>query len=262
MLGYYCWLPGMSKVAVKGIIMAGGLGTRFRPLTNYLQKCMIPIGDEEKPILEYIIRLFKYHDIRDLILLVGYRYLQIENYFDQGERFGVRLSYVEDKPGWKGSANAILNAYNEGAFSKDDTLIIYYGDIVSNLNLTALLEQHNKTGAKATVALTTRLKINEGTAEVDGDWITEFKEKPQLDTKASIGVLILDGSVIENMMELHSAGQFTSFDLMGDVVQYLVEHNHKVAAYLTNAFWYDVGSIERYERLSNERISEELGFLL
>ena len=78
-------------MAVKGIIMAGGLGTRFRPLTNYLQKCMIPIGDEEKPILEYIIRLFKYHDIRDLVLLVGYRYLQIENYFDQGERFSVKL---------------------------------------------------------------------------------------------------------------------------------------------------------------------------
>ncbi len=249
-------------MAVKGIIMAGGLGTRFRPLTNYLQKCMIPIGDKEKPILEYIIRLFRYHDIKDIVLLVGYRYLQIENYFDQGERFGVNLSYVEDKPGWKGSANAILNAYNEGAFSKDDTLIIYYGDIVSNINLVELLEQHRKTGAKATIALTTELRINEGTAEVDGDWITAFKEKPLLDTMASIGVLVIDGSIIDDMMKLQVGSQFTSFDMMGDVVQYLVEYKHKVAAYLTNAFWYDVGSVERYERLGNERINEELGFLL
>ena len=249
-------------MAVKGIIMAGGMGTRFKPLTNYFQKCMIPIGDKEKPILEYIIRLYRHHDIKDLVLLVGYRYLQIENYFDHGERFGVNLTYVQDKPGWKGSANAVLNAYNEGAFSKEDTLVVYYGDIVSNINLAELLKQHKETGAKATVALATGLKINEGTAEVEGNWITAVKEKPRLDTKASIGILVLEGSVMEDMLKLHEAGQFSSFDLMGDVIQYLVDRQQKVAAYLTNAFWYDVGSIERYERLSNERISEELGFLL
>lgn len=249
-------------MTVKGMVMAGGMGTRFRPLTNYMQKCMIPIGDQEKPILEYIIRLYKHHEIKDLMLLVGYRHLQIKNYFDHGERFGVNITYVEDKPGWKGSANAILNAYNEATFSKEDTLVVYYGDIVSNVNLKELLSQHEKTGAQATIALTTGLKINEGTANVEGDWISDFKEKPRLDTKASIGILVLEGSVVEDMQELHEAGQFPSFDLMGDVVQYLVEQKQSVAAYLTNAFWYDVGSIERYERLSNERISEELGFLL
>ena len=249
-------------MAVKGIVLAGGMGTRFRPLTNYLQKCMIPIGDKEKPILEYIIRLYRHHQINDLVLLVGYRYLQIENYFDHGERFNVNITYVQDKPGWKGSANAILTAYHEGTFNRDDTLVVYYGDIVSNINLNELLKHHQKTGAKATVALTTGLKINEGTAEVEGDWIKSFQEKPRLNTSASIGILVLDGTVIDDMLELHEVGQFPSFDLMGDVVQYLVERKKKIAAYLTNAFWYDVGSIERYERLSNERISEELGYLL
>ena len=242
--------------------MAGGFGTRFKPLTNYLQKCMIPIGDKEKPILEYIIRLYEHHKISDIVLLVGYKYLQIENYFNHGERFNVNLKYIEDKPGWKGSANAILNAYNEDSFTKDDTLVVYYGDIVSNINLTKLVKQHQKTGAKATIALTTGLKINEGTAEVNGDWVTEFREKPRLNTSASIGILVIDGSVINDMDQLHSEGQFESFDLMGDVIQYLVSKKAKVAAYLTEAFWYDVGSIERYERLSNKRLSEELGYLL
>ena len=251
----------MINVVLKGIVMAGGFGTRFKPITNYLQKCMVPIGDKEKPILEYIIRLHRYHEITNLVLLVGYKYLQIENYFDHGERFNVTLKYVEDKPGWKGSANAILNAYNEGAFTKEDTLVIYYGDIVSNINLTKLVKQHQKTNARATIALTTGLKINEGTARVKGDWVTEFKEKPRLNTSASIGILIIDGSVITDMELLHSEGQLESFDLMGDVIQYLVSKKDKVAAYLTEAFWYDVGSIERYERLSNERISEELGYL-
>ena len=238
------------------------MGTRFRPLTDYLQKCMIPIGEQEKPILEYIIKLYKHHNIQDLVLLVGYRYLQIRNYFNNGERFGVNLSYVQDKPGWKGSANAILNAYNEGAFTKEDTLVVYYGDIVSNISLTKLLEQHKKTGAKSTVALSTGFIVSVGTAEVDGDWIKGFKEKPRLETPVSIGILVLEGTVVDDMKRLHSEGQFQSYDLMGDVVQQLVDDGDKVAAYLTNAFWYDVGSVEKYDKLSNERLREELGFLL
>lgn len=242
--------------------MAGGMGTRFRPLTNYVQKCMIPIGDQEKPILEYIIKLFKHHTINDLVLLVGYRYLQIENYFNHGERFGVNIKYVQDKPGWKGSANAILNAFNEGAFTKNDTLVVYYGDIVSNISLSKLLEKHEETGAKATVALSTGFNVAVGTAELDGDWVKGFQEKPRLETPVSIGILVLDGSVIEDMIKLHGEGQFQSYDLMGDVIQKMVNDGEKVAAYQTDAFWYDVGSIEKYDKLSNERLSEELGFLL
>jgi mannose-1-phosphate guanylyltransferase len=64
------------------------------------------------------------------------------------------------------------------------------------------------------------------------------------------------------MEDLYNEGHFESFDLMGDVIQYLVDKKQKVAAYLTDAFWYDVGSMEKYEKLSNERLSEELGFLL
>lgn len=242
--------------------MAGGMGTRFKPLSNYLQKCMIPIGDQEKPILEYIIRLYRHHKIDDLALLVGYRYLQIKNYFEYGERFKVSLEYVEDKPGWKGSANAILNAYNEGALTENDTLVVYYGDIVSNIDLGDLLYHHKETGASATIALTTGLKINEGVGTVEGDWITEFVEKPRLDMRASIGILVLEGAVVKDMATSQEEAQSLSYDLMGDVVQRMVSEGGKVAAYLTDAFWYDVGSIERYERLSNEQISEELGYLL
>jgi mannose-1-phosphate guanylyltransferase len=249
-------------MSVKGVIMAGGMGTRFRPLTNYFQKCMIPIGDMEKPILEYIVKLYRYHDIRDLILLVGYKYLQIQNYFDHGERFDVSLQYVIDKPQRKGSANALLNAYDEGALTEDDTLIVYYGDIVSNINLKNMLKNHKESKALATVALATGFNVNVGTAEVKDNWIEGFIEKPRLNTPVSIGIIILEGEVLRYMQELYNDGQFESFDLMGDVIQYLVNKKEKVAAHLTDSFWYDVGSMEKYEKLSNERLSEELGFLL
>lgn len=249
-------------MTLKGIIMAGGIGTRFRPLTNYFQKCMIPIGDKEKPILEYIVRLFRYHSVDDLVLLVGYKHQQIENYFDHGERFGVKMQYILDNPDLKGSANAILNAYIEGAITEKDTLLIYYGDIISNVNLAELVEFHESHGALATVALAPGFNVSVGTAAVDDGWIKEFKEKPTLETPVSIGVLVVSGEVLPLMRQLHDEGQFESFDLMGDVIQYLVNRDMKVSGYVSDAFWYDVGSIEKYDRLSHNRLSEELGFLL
>ncbi|MFQ6054138.1 MAG: sugar phosphate nucleotidyltransferase, partial [Candidatus Bathyarchaeia archaeon] len=122
----------MAGPKLKGVILAGGQGTRFRPLTYYFQKCMIPVGVEQKPVLEYIIRLFRFHEIRDVVLLVGYKHRQIRNYFDDGARFGVNLQYVVDRPEFKGSANALLNAYHLGAISEEDCVIAYYGDIISN----------------------------------------------------------------------------------------------------------------------------------
>jgi mannose-1-phosphate guanylyltransferase len=249
-------------MAIKGVVLAGGEGTRFRPLTYYFQKCMIPIGEEQKPILDYILRLFKYHGIKKTVLLVGYKHQQIENYFDHGERFGVEMSYVLDDPNLKGSANAILNAYKKGAISDDDTLVVYYGDILSNLDLSAMLKHHQEKKADATLALARKYNISVGKAELDGTKITNFVEKPDLMQPISIGILILSGSILRETANLQQQGQFRSFDLMGDVISYLVQRGRRVEAFLTDAFWYDVGSIERYERLSPEKLSEVMGFLL
>ena len=73
------------------LILCGGEGTRLRPLTFYFQKTMLPIGLNQKPLLEYIVRLLKYHRINDIVMLVGYKYKQIINYFEDGSRFGVHI---------------------------------------------------------------------------------------------------------------------------------------------------------------------------
>jgi mannose-1-phosphate guanylyltransferase len=249
-------------MTVKGIIMAGGQGKRFRPLTYYFQKCMFPIGPKEKPILEYIVSLFSYYKINDLTILSGYKSQQISNYFNDGDRFDVKIKYVLDKPDQKGSAGAILNAYDRGIINEQDTLVVYYGDILSNINLTDIVEYHKEKGAIATVALSSGFRVNVGTAKMEGVWIKDFEEKPTLETPVSIGILVLSGSAISDMLKIYNEAQYENFDLMGDVIQYFVKNNRKISGFITDAFWYDIGSLERYERLSNERVTEALGFLL
>ena len=249
-------------MGVKGVILAGGSGTRFRPLTYYIQKCMVSIGESETPILEYIIKLFKKHDIMELVLLVGYKHRQIENYFGDGSRFGVKMSYVEDAPGTKGSANAIIHAFDVGALSPDDTLLIYYGDILCNLDLRALLDLHQKERSLSTVVLSSDYQLPVGVGVLENKRLTGFLEKPRQDIKACIGVLAMDGKIINHMRELYQESSKASFDLMADVIQSLVGMGENISGYITDDFWYDVGSIERYERLSNEVIKKELEPLL
>ena len=250
-----------GETRLKGIILAGGQGTRFRPLTYYFQKCMIPVGEEQRPVLEYIVQLFAHHGIRDLVLLVGYKFQQVKNYFNDGGRFGVNLRYVLDQPQFKGSANAIVNAYRRGDISRDDCLIVYYGDILSDFDLREMVTQHLESGAAATVALAHGFKVRVGTADIEDGLITKFHEKPELETPVSVGILALSGAVVEEMDRMYEEGHMGSFDLMGDVIPYLIEKGLPVRAYISDAFWYDLGSLERYESFENEGLGERLSHL-
>ncbi len=252
----------MPEPKLKGVILAGGEGTRFRPLTYYFQKSMIPVGDEQKPVLEYIIRLFAHHKINDIILLVGYKHQQVKNYFGNGDRFDVNLQYVLDRPEFKGSANALVNAYRQGVISKDDCLIVYYGDILSNLDLREMVSQHLKCDVNATIALAHGFKVRVGTAEVKDGLIARFHEKPELEEPVSIGILVLRGTALMEMDRLYVEDRKKSFDLMGDVVPHFIDKGMPVRAYISNAFWYDLGSLERYERFETEGLGEKLSFLL
>ena len=91
---------------MQSVILAGGMGKRLTPITQYIQKCMLPVGKGEKPVLEFIIKLMRHHKIHDITLLAGYRSNQIINYFNNGERFGVNINYVLDKKSNAGTASA------------------------------------------------------------------------------------------------------------------------------------------------------------
>lgn len=238
---------------VKGVVLCGGPGKRLRPITYYFQKAIIPIGKRQKPLMEYVVRLLKYHGVDDLVFLVDYKAEQIVNYFDDGSRFDVKITYVYDDPKSKGTAGSLLNAHKKGAISEDDLLLIYYGDILTNIDLSKLLSRHKETAATSTVALAQGFAVRVGVANLKEDGrILGFQEKPRLKKPVSIGILTLEGSSLKEIEALK--GEKTQLDIMGDVVPYLIRTGKRVYGYVTDAFWYDVGSIEAYEKLDVELV--------
>jgi len=249
----------MSKV--KGLVLCGGEGTRLRPITYYFQKTMIPVGLKQKPLLEYVVRLLEFHGIEDLVFLVNYKAEQIVNYFEEGSRFNMRISYVKDDPSLKGTAGSVLNAYREGAVNVKDTLLVYYGDILTNMNLKDLLRYHRDKQSWATVALASGFTVRVGLADLDGDGkIHGFVEKPTLEKPVSIGITVLKGETLEDMELLKKERR--ELDLMGDVIPHLVKVGKPVYGYVSDAFWYDVLSAEAYEKLSPKLVDEKFREIL
>jgi mannose-1-phosphate guanylyltransferase len=245
---------------VRGVILCGGPGKRLRPITYYFQKAMIPIGKMQKPLLEYIVRLLRFYNIRNLTFLVDYKAEQIINYFDSGSRFDVNITYVYDDPALKGTAGSIVNAYRKRALSADETILIYYGDILTNMNIQDFLKFHRERRAAATVALSSGFTVRVGVADLEDDGrIRFFQEKPKIEKPVSIAIAALEGEMLKEMDNL--AGGRRELDFMGDVIPHLINSGMRVYGYLTDAFWYDVGSTEAYEKLEPEVVDKIFAFL-
>lgn len=245
---------------VKGFVLCGGTGVRLRPITYYFQKTMIPIGAKQKPMLEYVVRLLKFHGIQDISFLVNYKAEQIANYFDDGSRFNVRISYIKDDPIVKGTGGSLLTAFWKGAINTEDTALVYYGDILTNIDLQDLLHFHEGKASSATVALASGFTVRVGLADIDEKGrILGFVEKPKLEKPVSIGILALKGETMEDMEQLMKGKN--TLDLMKDVIPYLVKLGKPVYGYLSKAFWYDVGSVEAYEKLDPKLVESMMAYL-
>lgn len=240
--------------------MSGGPGTRMRPITYYFQKGLIPIGLKQKPLLEYVVRLLNFYGITDLAFLVDYKAEQIVNYFDDGSRFGVKITYIHDLPKFKGTAGSVYNASKHNAVTVEDTLLVYYGDIVTTLNVKKLLEYHWRQKACATVALSSGFTVRVGLADMDKEGrILGFVEKPKLEKPVSIGIMVLEGETLKDIESLFPKKR--PVDLMGDVIPLLIKNDKPVFGYLSDAFWYDIGSTEAYEKLDHAFLERSLSFL-
>lgn len=233
------------------VVLAGGEGSRLRPLSYYFQKCMIPVGPRQRPLLEYILINLRKNSLTDVLISVGYKAEQIINYFGEGERHGVKIRYVYDSADLKGTGGAILNIYRGGHMRGYESVLVHYGDILTNINLSQMIGHYERGGADAVIALSRGYQLPVGVAEVDESGsVTSFIEKPTIDILVSIGILVIKTEVLQELEKL--AVERRSLDLMADFIPHLISTGRKVKSYVTDSFWYDVGSTERYEKLTNE----------
>ncbi len=233
-----------------GVLFCGGEGTRMRPLTYYMQKVMLPIGTNQVPILEYVLKHFKKHKIDKVVLLVNYKKEQIEGYFGDGSNLGMDLTYVPDKPGPVGTGTALLNAKE---FLENKRLIIYYSDIITNVNFSDMLSYHIKQKTWVTILATKGWKIRVGTAEVNShNKVTKFVEKPVIPLYVNTGISILEPVIFNYLNEFDKN---TSVDLSKHIFPQLAMKEQMSAYTPEGVFWEDIGSIERYEKLDHNYIT-------
>jgi mannose-1-phosphate guanylyltransferase len=243
---------------ISSVILAGGEGRRFRPLTYYIPKPMIPVGSSERPILEFIVRWLSRWGVRDILVLIGYRWRQVVNYFGDGSRFNVRMRYVVDKPPYSNTGGALRRALDLGLLDEYEDVLIWYGDILAPLNVKELIDVHRSSGADVTLVLTQAYRVPVGIATVDADGrVVELSEKPELRLNATIGILMLKVNSAKRAVESLNLGY--DFDIMGDMIPGMISMGFNVRSYIHDKFWYDVGSIERYEKLDHGKLEELLG---
>ncbi|MDA4131575.1 MAG: nucleotidyltransferase family protein [Thaumarchaeota archaeon] len=245
-------------MVTKAAVLCGGEGTRLKPHTNDRQKTMIPVGNKGRPLLEYIVRLLAYNEVNEITLLTGYRSEQVEAHFGDGGKFGVRINYSKDAEGVKGSAPALVNAVDGGRIGAFDDLVIYYGDVLSALNIRELVAHHRDRGAAMTLVLSKDYRVPVGIAQVEGESVTSFEEKPVLPLNVTVGCLVISKGCLPLLRQVTSAG---GNDIMTHFVPKVIAQGMKVSAFYIEGFWYDVGTTEAYEKLDSELVEKNLRFL-
>jgi mannose-1-phosphate guanylyltransferase len=227
---------------MKAVILSGGFGTRLRPLPINPPKSMVPVLNI--PFLEYFIKRLKAHKVSDIALAVSYLAEPIKDYFGDGSRFDVKLSYtVEETP--LGTAGAVKNA---GGFIDEPTLV-FNGDIFTDLDITAMVENHKQNKAMLTIALTpVEDPTSYGLVETDNrNKIVRFLEKPNPDeittNMINAGTYILEPEV----MSLIPSQTNCSFER--DIFPLLLREKKDVFAYPEDCYWMDIGKPENYFQL-------------
>jgi mannose-1-phosphate guanylyltransferase len=249
----------IAEMVTKAAVLCGGEGTRLRPLTNYFQKTMIPVGSKKRPLLEYIVRLIAYNGIKDIILLTGYRSEDIEGYFEDGSKFGVRITYSRDEENGGGSGRSLQNAIASGAVGQFDDLLVYYGDVLSTLRVKDLIADHDASRSAMSLVLSKDYRLPVGVAQVERDRVISFTEKPTMPLNVTVGGLVISNGCIPVLAT--SATRPGNFDIMTHFVPAAIAEGLKVSPFYIEGFWYDVGTTEAYEKLDTELVDSNLSFL-
>jgi NDP-sugar pyrophosphorylase family protein len=235
---------------MQALILAGGKGTRLKPYTTVLPKPLMPVGDY--PILEIILRQLKDAGINEVILAVGHMSQLFESFFQDGSRYGLKITYsFEDHQ--LGTAGPIALAIDQ----LNDDFLVMNGDLLTTLNYYDLFYFHKKMKAVATIALSTReVKIDFGVIETGSDnKLSRYIEKPVYKFDVSMGINVMNKKAI---MPYLKAGEYLDIP---DLMTQLDNNGHAVYCYREPCYWLDIGRIDDYQtatEILESRISEFL----
>ncbi len=222
---------------MKAVILAGGEGTRLRPLTYTRPKPMVPFLN--RPVIEHIVERLANQGFREIIATTNIEETAIEDHFGDGSDWGVDFRLVhEEEP--LGTAGSVKNALRH----LDDTFLVIQGDNISEIDLRGLYKEHGRMGGAATISL---IKVDDvshfGIAEMDGDEIVRFKEKPKksetFSDLANDGIYVLEPEVLEMMPD-------GFYDFSKDLFPRMLKEGKRICGSVADAFWRDVGKPEDY----------------
>jgi mannose-1-phosphate guanylyltransferase/phosphomannomutase len=232
--------------------MAGGEGTRLRPLTSNQPKPMIPLAN--KPMMEHIVGLLKEHGFDDVVVTVAFLANTIRNYFGDGSEFGVRMVYAtEETP--LGTAGSVRNAMQE---LKDERFLVISGDVLTDIDLSAIVKFHEQKGALATIglkAMENPLEFGIVITKEDGS-VERFLEKPTwgqvFSDTINTGIYVLEPEIFDWIPE----GQ--PIDFSAEVFPKLLEDGKPLFGYVADGYWEDVGTLDAYVKAHHDVLDRKV----
>jgi len=232
---------------MKAVIMAGGAGSRLRPLTSNQPKPMVSLAN--RPLMEHIVRLLKRHGFTDIVVTVQFLASLVRNYFGTGEDLGVSMSYAtEESP--LGTAGSVKNA--QGAL--DETFVVISGDALTDIDLEKVVSFHQERGSIATIVLSHQPNpLEYGIVVTDEDGrIDRFLEKPgwgQVFTDTvNTGIYVLEPEIFDLIPE----GE--SYDFSKDVFPKLLDKGAPIYGYIADGYWTDVGNVDAYRKAQQDAL--------
>lgn len=228
---------------VRALIMAGGAGTRLRPLTQDMPKPMLPVGD--RPLMELTIERLRQAGIQRVNVATHYQPEKIVEHFGDGTAFGVEINYLaEDQPLGTAGALSLLG-------KSDEPLLVINGDILTRVDFRAMLAYHRKHDAELTIAVRQySLEVPYGTIECTGVAVRDITEKPVIQFLVNAGIYLLEPSTLAYV----PTGQRTD---MTDLIQRLLGDSRRVVSFPIMEYWLDIGQhadyLQAQEDLKNER---------
>jgi len=223
---------------LQAVIMAGGFGSRLRPLTEDLPKPMLPVGG--KPLMERVIDQLRQSGIRHVNVMTHYKSEKIVDHFGDGRAFGVELNYVDEKqPLGTGGGLGLMPHPNE-------PVLVINGDILTQVDFRAMLYFHQENHADITIGVRRyEMQVPYGVVECEGVRVSRLQEKPQVGFLVNAGIYLLEPSVYQFMP------QNTKFN-MTDLIQWLLDAGQTVVSFPIHEYWLDIGQHADYTQAQGD----------